>query len=287
VFIILLISKISMSDSTNAKLAVSSASAPSILASTVSTSSTPPELATLSPSEVPTCPDSSKTSVLSPSSSEDSGKFDNAYNCEYTIDLFSRDRTNSDRFKALYSMYIGTHIDVYAGRLQNLLKSTKCDLSISKVKPFRTMLGVEVVHCFMYLKLAGTLPLTANWTNKKLTEALSSTRYSLPCEELDFVQEELELSIKHYEDIVKEEEERLELLGHDICVHNCAKMRLWHTFFADKHRAKLLKCQDVLSRLAVDASKSQQRPSTLYEDVAKDYNDPTWIPMSHPVPSFS
>jgi hypothetical protein len=42
-----------MSDSTNATLAASSASAPSILTSTVSTS-TPPELSTLSPSEVPT-----------------------------------------------------------------------------------------------------------------------------------------------------------------------------------------------------------------------------------------
>ncbi len=42
-----------MSDSTNATLAASSAPVPSILASTVSTIK-PPELATLSPSEVPT-----------------------------------------------------------------------------------------------------------------------------------------------------------------------------------------------------------------------------------------
>jgi hypothetical protein len=86
---------------------------------------------------------------------------------------------------------------------------------------------------------------------------------------------------------VKTEENRLKLLGHDIRAHDRMKMRLWHTIFADKNRAKLMKCQDVLSRLAVDAGKSQQRQHTLYKDVARDYNDPTWIPMSHPIASFS
>jgi hypothetical protein len=160
-----------MSHPNNAVVAASASAPPTLPSELIS----PPEQATLSPSDFATFPESSDSSLPHPCSEESPELFNNAYNFETTIGVFPEDVADPKRFKTLYSTYVGVHKDQYAARINNLVKSKHCNLTISKTKPSNTLLGKEVVRCFKYFKHTGAVPCTANWTNKRVTEALTST----------------------------------------------------------------------------------------------------------------
>jgi hypothetical protein len=188
-------------------------------------------------------------------------------------------------------LYLGNtspNKDQFTQRLNNhLLENKNSDLTISQVKPSRICLCDEV-HCrHHYLRVASLLPSSSNWTVGKCTQVLSSTKYQLPTEELDFIEEEMDIFLTHQEALLKKEEARIEQLGHEIRVSDRMKMRLWEAFFHDDNKQKLMKINDVLNKRELENLSSSKKQKLLYNDVADMYNNADWVPLSRSISGFS
>jgi hypothetical protein len=229
------------------------------------------------------------SALQSPTSQDE--MYDRAYNCEYNVDLISIDRKNStQRFRSLQAMYIGNvspRNSEFTDRLSALLSNKHSHITVSQVKPTRARLADEVYRRFNYLKIGGPTPASTNYTIAKSTKVLNTSRYLLPIDELNFIEEEMDLFLTEQEKVLKREEQRIEDLGHEIRVSDRVKMRLWEAFFHDDNRVKLMKLQDVLNKQQLENMSSSQSQKTLYDDVSAMHNDPDWVPLSRKVTSFS
>jgi hypothetical protein len=168
-------------------------------------------------------------------------------------------------------MYLGNtspNHDQFTQRLNNLLENKNSDLTISLVKPSRNHLCNEVHRCHHYLRLPKPLPSSSNWPVQRCTQALSSEKYQLPREELDFIKEEMDVFLTHQEALLRKEEARIEQLGHEIRVSDRMNTRLWEAFFHDNNKQKLMKLHDVLNKQQLENLSSSQKQKMLNDDVA-------------------
>jgi hypothetical protein len=230
--------------------------------------------------------DSTQDAVDSSQNSETTKKYDNANNVYYTIHLVSINGLDVKRFKKLHTMYTGNNSPkklLYLNRINDIIKSKHTELSLSKIKPSKLGLGEEVVRRHKYLQLSGTAPSTSNWPVSRSTERLSSSLYQLPEFEVEYIEDEMETFISFHENVIKEAELKEEQQGHKVKTSDRTKMRLWEAFFRSKNRSKLMKVQDLESRVQLDNRKDTR---TLYDDVAEDYNDKSWVPDSRPMNCF-
>jgi hypothetical protein len=225
------------------------------------------------------------------SASSEEGTYDRAYNCEYNVDLISIDRKGStQRFSSFQAMYLGNtspNNDQFTQRLNNLLENKNSDLTVSLIKPSRNRLCDEVHRRHHYLRLPKPLPSSSNWPVRRCTQALSSEKYQLPREELDFIKEEMDVFLTHQEALLRKEEARIEQLGHEIRVSDRMNTRLWEAFFHDNNKQKLMKLHDVLNKQQLENLSSSQKQKMLNDDVADMYNNPDWVPLSRLIIGFS
>jgi hypothetical protein len=180
-------------------------------------------------------PPSSDHSVSS-SISNGTLTYDNSADCKSVTSKsphYNGDKSETAYFQMLYIMYTGCTGSVHT-QIENLCGNPNSTIQVRHIKPMRPQLALEVKRRFRYLKLADLIPRaprTSQWTLGQCTDELKTAMYTLPLQEIAYLENEMKPFISKHINLLKQAEQDIKDAKIGISRHDRQKMRLWEALF--------------------------------------------------------
>jgi hypothetical protein len=160
-------------------------------------------------------PPSSNHSVAS-SISNDSLTLDTSEDCKSVASKsphYNGDKSETAYFWMMYIMYTGCTGSVHS-QIENLCDNPNSTLQICHIKPTHPQLGLEVKCHFRYFKMGEKSPRTSQWTIGQCTAELKTPPFTLPVQEVVYLENEMKSFMSKNVNILKRKKNRTRYNGY-------------------------------------------------------------------------